>query len=448
MKKFLNGFLFVLLSLILVLTLRAIFPKNGGILRYFFFFLLFDAYLWFSFRSRVRKLAPALWISAFLLYWLPLALILMLMVYGFFVSFLDWNIALRTYSQSFILILFLAKFFPIIALILADIIRLGKITILLFHPHKESSFYPIRRSKPLLVSGWILGAAVFLSLMAGTIFWQFDFRVRRQEIVLKDLPPRFDGLKIVQFSDVHLGTWPSKQKLSVAMNMINSLNPDIIFFTGDMFNYCTADGKGFESILKTLHAPYGIYAIMGNHDYGDYLNWPSMAAKQKNIIDLRNYYKNLGWKLMLNANEILKKGNDSIAIIGVENWGATHRFQRFGDVAKAQKGVEKMAIQLLLSHDPSYWDSIVSKKFKNIDITFSGHTHGGQLGIDCCTLHWSPVAMIYKHWCGLYEIDNPLKRQYIYVNQALGNIAYSGRIGILPEITLITLKRELKPVNP
>lgn len=448
MKKFLNGLLFVLLSLILVLSIRAIFPKNGGILRYFFFFLLFDAYLWFSFQSRIRKLTPAIRITVFLTYWLPLTLILMLMVYGFFVNFLDWNVALRTYSQSFILVLFLAKIFPILALILADIQRLGKVTVLLFHPHKESSMHPILRNKPLLISGWVLGAAVFITLLAGTLFWQFDFRVRPQVITLNELPTEFDGFKIVQFSDVHLGTWPSKRQLERAVNMMNELKPDVIFFTGDMFNYCTADGKGFEDILKKLHAPYGIYAIMGNHDYGDYLNWPSRYAKQKNIADLKIYYKNLGWKLLLNSNAILKKGSDSIALIGSENWGAKKRFQRFGDVAKAQKGTETMAIQLLLSHDPSHWDSIVNKKFKNIDVMFAGHTHGGQLGIDCCNIHWSPVSIMNRQWCGLYASGDTLYPQYVYVNQALGNIAYSGRIGILPEITLITLKRGSASVGP
>ena len=442
MRKFLNGFLFVLLSLSLVLTLRAFFPRNAGILRYFFFFLLFDAYLWFSIHTRVRKLNAVLRILATTLYWLPFSLILIMMVYGFAVSFLDWNLALRTYVQSFILVLFLAKFFPIVTLILADVVRLGKVTFTLFHPDKGAVKKLNQRYKPLLLTGWILGAIIFLVMFAGTIFWQFDFRVRKQVIALKELPENFNGLKIVQFSDVHLGTWASKDKLTEAIDIMNSLHPDVIFFTGDMFNFCTADGKGFEDILKKLYAPYGTYAIMGNHDYGDYLNWPSREAKQKNLDDLRAYFKNLGWKLLLNSNDILRIGKDSIAIIGVENWGATHRFQRFGDISKAQKGTENMAIQLLLSHDPSHWDSIISQKYKNIDITFSGHTHGGQIGIDCFKIHWSPVALAYQHWCGIYKNSHSPVPQYLYVNQALGNIGYSGRIGILPEITLIILKRE------
>lgn len=439
MKKFLNGFLFVLLSLILVLTLRVFFPKNAGVLRYFFFFLLFDAYLWFSFQNALRRLTMPWRVLVMILYWAPLSLIIIMMVYGFFVPFLDWNIAMRTYGQSFILVLFLAKLFPIITLIIADLIRAGKITFQLFHPDIATPLRRITRYKPLLISGWIIGTLVFLVLFAGTVFWQFDFRVNRVEISLKELPPGFKGLKIVQFSDVHLGTWASKKKLSEAIDLMNSLSPDLIFFTGDMFNYCTADGYGFEPILKKLHAPMGIYTILGNHDYGDYLNWPSMEAKQKNMTDLHEFYKNLGWTLLLNSNVILKKGVDSIAVIGVENWGATHRFQRFGDIEKAQKGTEQMSVQLLLSHDPTHFESIISKQYQNIDITFAGHTHGGQVGIDCCNIHWSPVAWAYKYWCGLYLNETSPEAQYLYVNQALGNIGYSGRIGILPEITLITL---------
>lgn len=442
MKKFLNGFLFVLLSLILVLILRALFPKNAGVLRYFFFFLLFDAYLWFSFQKALRKLKVPWRMAVAVLYWAPLSLIIIMMIYGFFVPFLDWNMAMRTYVQSFILVLFLAKLFPIISLIIADLIRAGMITFHLFHPDIAIPVRQIKRYKPLLFTGWIIGALIFLVLFAGTVFWQFDFRVTRVEISLKELPSGFRGLKILHFSDVHLGTWASKKKLSEAVELMNSLSPDLIFFTGDMFNYCTADGNGFEPILKKLHAPMGIYTILGNHDYGDYLNWPSMEAKQKNMTDLNEFYKNLGWTLLLNSNVILKKGADSIAVIGVENWGATHRFQRFGDIEKAQKGTEQMPVQLLLSHDPTHFESIISRQYQNIDITFAGHTHGGQVGIDCCNIHWSPVAWAYRYWGGLYKNEASHKPQYLYVNQALGNIGYSGRIGILPEITLITLKND------
>lgn len=441
MKKILFSTFFIILSLILVVVLRDIMPKYGWILRFLFFYLLFYGYLWFSVNARIKKFSPAVQASATIFYWLPFALVIGLMVYGFFVPFLDWNTPMRTYFQNFILIFFLAVFFPILTLALADIVRLIKFIVLLFIPEKKSSIPSIPRFRPLLMTGWIIGALIFLIMTAGTIFWQFDFKVKQQVIVLKDLPQAFDGLRIVQISDIHLGSWGSKQKLKEAMDEINKLHPDLIFFTGDMFNYCTADGKGFEDILGKLRATQGVYAILGNHDYGDYVHWPSALAKKQNIEDLKSFYKYQRWKLLLNSNEILKKGTDSIAVIGVENWGATRRFQRHGDIAKAQKGTGSMAVQLLLSHDPAYWDSIVRKKFKNIDVTFSGHTHGGQIGIDCCNIHWSPAVWISRQWSGLYKNPDSDSPQYLYVNQGLGNIGYSGRIGILPEITLIILKK-------
>jgi predicted MPP superfamily phosphohydrolase len=440
-KKILFASLLVVLSLILVISIRAFMPKYSGMLLYFFFFLFFYGYLWFSVRRKIKKLSPLTAIPATILYWMPVVMVFCLMVYNFFVPFLEWNLALRTYLQSFILMLFLAEFFPILTLIAADMIRVIQYTVRLFIPGRKTTLKSIKRFKPLLITGWILGIVIFIMMTSGMIFWQFDFRVRQQTIILKELPPSFDGLKIVQISDVHLGSWGSKQQLQKAMDIINNLHPDVIFFTGDMFNYYTADGQGFDPILKTLRAPDGIYAIMGNHDYGDYITWPSMEAKHKNLEDLKLFYQNLGWKLLLNSNDILKRGTDSIAVIGVENWGATRRFQRLGDIAKAQKGTESMAIQLLLSHDPAHWDSIVRKKFPKIDVTFSGHTHGGQVGIDCCNIHWSPVIWVSRLWSGLYKNPDSEIPQYLYVNQALGNIGYAGRIGILPEITLITLKR-------
>ncbi len=440
MKKILGAALFVLVSAALVMVLRAFFPKNAGMLSFFFLFLLFDGYLWLSVRRLISGLKPVVRAILTVLYMLPMAMVAGLIIYGSFESFLDWNLPFRTYVQNLVLVLFLVKVFPAITLLLADLTRAGRYLAGLF-AGKPVGFNAIPRYRPLLLSGWLLGMLLMIMMVAGTLFGQFDFQVHRQEVALKGLPPSFVGLRIVQFSDVHLGSWGSKEKLAEAVKEMNDLQPDVIFFTGDMFNYGTADGRGFEPILKNLHAPLGVYAIMGNHDYGDYLSWPSAAAKQQNMEDLKGFYRNLGWKLLLNTHDIIKRGYDSIAILGVENWGSSHRFQRLGDVDKAQKGTENMAVRLLLSHDPSHWDSIVSKKYQDIGLTFSGHTHGGQVGISMFHIHWSPIAWAYREWCGLYSNPASPAPQYLYVNQGLGNIGYSGRIGILPEITLIILKR-------
>ena len=441
MKKIFGPALFIVFTIVLVIVLLAFFPKYAGMLTFIFFFLLFDGYLWFSLYGAVRKMKPLLRAGTTILYWFAPGLLLVTTVCGFFVSFLDWNLPLRTYVQSTILVLFLSKSLPILALVISDLARTVKYAVSRFIRKRPVAIADIPRSRPVLATGWVLGIFLFMMLVAGTLFWQFDFTVNRQEVTLKDLPPAFDGLKIVQFSDAHLGSWGSREQLQKAMKTMNGLHPDVIFFTGDMFNYCTADGQGFGDILQTLQAPFGIYTILGNHDYGDYINWPSAAAKQKNMADLKLFYQQLGWRLLLNEHEILKKGTDSIAVIGVQNWGASHRFQRFANINQAQKGTETMAIQLLLSHDPSFWDKIISKKYQNIDITLSGHTHGGQVGIDCFGIHWSPITWAYRHWCGLYTNPASAAPQYLYVNQGLGNIGYSGRIGIMPEITLIILKR-------
>ena len=442
MKKLVFSSLFIVFSLILVAVLRSFLPKYTGMLVFFLIFLLLDVYLWFYIRKTVNNFSR--WVRGMttMLFWLPVALLLLLICTALFIPFLDWSLPLRTYLQSFILILFIGEVFPILLLVIADFIRLATYAIKLVIHGKRDSFTSTPRLKPLLWAGWIMGTMMLSIMAAGIFFWQFDFKIKQQVIPLKQLPQVFDGLKIAQFSDVHLGSWGSKTQLQKAMDEINGLHPDVIFFTGDMFNYRTADGKGFETILKSLHAPFGIYAIMGNHDYGDYLNWPSEAAKKQNFEDVKTFYKHLGWRLLLNSHDILKRGNDSIAVIGVENWGETKRFQRHGDIALAQAGTENIAIQLLLSHDPTHWDSIISKKYRSIDVTFSGHTHGGQFGIDIGNIHWSPIVWFCRLWCGLYKNPDNDPPQYLYVNQGLGNIGYSGRVGIMPEITLIILKRD------
>ncbi len=261
------------------------------------------------------------------------------------------------------------------------------------------------------------------------------------EISFNNLPHAFNGYRIVQLSDIHLGSWTYKDELERAVEITNALKPDVILFTGDMFNYATSDGYGFEGILSKLSARDGVFAILGNHDYGDYVRWPNEHAKHNNMELLEEWYKSLGWILLRNESVMLKRDNDSIALIGVENWGAGQRFQKFADLDKALQGVSGVPVKILLSHDPSYWDSIVSKKHPEIGLTLSGHTHGGQFGIETSLINWSPVEWTYQHWGGLYDnlIENTATKQYLYVNRGLGTVGYSGRVGMDPEISLIIL---------
>jgi predicted MPP superfamily phosphohydrolase len=255
------------------------------------------------------------------------------------------------------------------------------------------------------------------------------------------LPRELDGVKLVQISDLHLGSWANKEALKEAVDLINDENPDFIFFTGDLVNFLTREAYSFKGILKQLKARFGVFAVLGNHDYGDYVKWDSEKEKAQNLIDLENLYREMGWHLLRNENKLVKVNNIPVAVVGVENWSAYDRFPRYGDIQKALQGADMARFKILLSHDPTHWDKIVSQTRPDINVTLSGHTHGFQFGVELKNFKWSPAQYMYKRWAGLYSnpaTDNP---QYLYVNRGLGMIGYPGRIGILPEITVLELSR-------
>lgn len=436
MKKFFPAILFIFLSVSMILIFRSAFPKNSGFLMVFLFLVLADIYVWDPVRNRIEKTNRVVRMAVTTLFWLPFATMSGLTIYGLTTPFFSWGQPVRTMVTSLVLSAYLAKIFPLLVLLMADFV--GIVTSI----RKRKPWFAFRKRAFVLYAGWVPGFILFVILLYGMFFGIYQFKVHEQTISVKGLPASFDGFRIVQFSDLHLGSWTSVDKLAEAVALMGQLRPDVVFFTGDMFNYSTADGKGFEPWLSRLKAPFGVYAILGNHDYGDYRKWPSAEAKIKDQEAVKGFYKTIGWTLLLNDHRIIHVGSDSIAIIGVENWGAVKRFQRTGDLKKAAQGTENMTVQLLLSHDPTHWDSIVSKSYPEIDITFSGHTHGGQVGIDFWGIHWAPAQWMLKQWCGLYKKTNPTGNQYLYVNQGLGSIGYAGRVGIKPEITLIVLKTQ------
>ena len=270
----------------------------------------------------------------------------------------------------------------------------------------------------------------------GMIWGGYWLHIHRTTIVLPNLPARFEGLKIVQISDTHLGTFGSTKFIERAVERINNEKPDVIFFTGDLVNNRAKEAIRFIEHLKRLSAPHGVFSILGNHDYGDYVKWPSAEAKDANLLELETIHRELGWSLLLNEHFVLKNDTDSIALIGVQNWGHAHNFPKYGDLKKATDGLVDTPIKLLLSHDPSHFNEIVIKEWKDIDLTLSGHTHGGQFGIELGSWKWSPVQYAYKKWAGLYSVGT----QHLYVNRGLGMLGYSGRVGIWPEVTVLTLK--------
>jgi hypothetical protein len=441
MKKTLIIGLVVLVTACIFLALGMAFPIYARMLPLLLILFVIDGYLWFSVQKRILGFKPFWKYLSLIFYWLSEILLLCCIIAGFFIPFAEWNIPVRTLVPGIIFILFVFKLLPFIFLILTDVLRLFTFGFRSFI-HSGTRWAEVARIRWIQITGWMAGTLFLILMILGIVWWNYDFSVKQQVIVLPELPASFDGLKIVQISDIHLGSWSCKSQLPKAVDMVNAQHPDVIFFTGDMANYTTLDVLPFEEILTHLKAPDGIFAILGNHDYGEYVKWPSDEAQKQDMKDLVSFYSRLGWKLLLNEHSILRRGNDSIAILGVQNWGKAYRFQKLGDIPAAQKGVENMPVQLLLSHDPSFWDTIICHKFRNIDITFSGHTHGFQFGIECCGIKWSPAQYLYAQWGGLYEKPVPGSHpQYIYVNRGLGSLGYPGRIGILPEITVITLKR-------
>lgn len=289
--------------------------------------------------------------------------------------------------------------------------------------------------EPLLVIpliGLFSGFLPFFVIAYGIFKSIYNFKTYHLKIKFKDLPETFDGLRIVHISDLHLGSFNYRfHILKRAVNKINHLKPDLIFFTGDLVNNYAWELRGWTRVFRKLSATIGKYAVLGNHDYGDYSEWSSKKEKQENFKAIKDFYKENDFNLLLNQSDIIEKNNAKIAIIGVENWG-NPPFKQYGDLPKAIKEVEAIPFKILLSHDPSHWTEEVVDK-TNIALTLSGHTHGMQAAFKYKNLQWSPIKYKYKHWAGLYND----KDQYLHVNRGLGWLGFPGRLGMRPEITLI-----------
>jgi len=301
---------------------------------------------------------------------------------------------------------------------------------------KEASFLLERRR---FVSQVALGIAAvpFLSLLYGMTIGKYNFKVIKQTLFFPDLPEAFDGFKITQISDIHSGSFDNPEKIQYAIDLVNEQSSDMILFTGDIVNtHAKEMYPWIDTFNKIKTHEFGKYSVLGNHDYGEYVDWPSKEAKEENFLAIKNLYGQIGFNLLLNENVKIKKGNDQIAIVGVENWGK--HFGERGDVNLAAVDLIPTDFKILMSHDPSHWDNVVKHHEKNFHLTLSGHTHGFQFGIEIPGFFkWSPVEYVYKQWAGLYENVG----RYIYVNRGLGFHAYPGRVGIMPEITVIELKK-------
>jgi predicted MPP superfamily phosphohydrolase len=339
-------------------------------------------------------------------------------------------------TLGLLLLVLLPKLVLTFVLLLEDVTRILIGTVTHFMGHNSDSFLPERRK---FVSQVAIGLAAvpFLSLIYGMTIGKYNYKVIRQSLFFPDLPDAFEGFKITQISDVHSGSFDDENKIRYAIDLINEQEADLLLFTGDIVNAKADEMHPWIDIFKGIKKhEYGKYSILGNHDYGAYLDWKSEKAKADNFVAIKDLHRQIDFKLMLNENVKIKKGKDEIALIGVENWGK--HFGEFGDIDKATENLTATDFKILMSHDPSHWEYIVKRHPKNIQLTLSGHTHGMQFGIEIPGyFKWSLAKYIYKQWAGLYEEFG----RYVYVNRGFGFHAYPGRVGIMPEITVFELKK-------
>lgn len=360
-----------------------------------------------------------------------------LLAYGIILYWiLTFNKASKDHQQiqlmvSAMMIFVLPKLLSVIFLLIGDFTRFVEFGFKYFTANEN--YFPERRK---FISTTALAAAGIFSLLAidGIIFGKYRHTVRKVKLRFKNLPESFKGYKIVQISDVHSGSFFNPQKLQKAIDLINEQDADVVLFTGDMVNNYADEFKPFIPLFKSIKAKDGKFSILGNHDYGDYGAWNSREEKAQNIPTLKNYQAEAGFKMLRNENIALEKNGEKIYLLGVENWGVKP-FPQYGDLDKALKGVPEDAIKVLMSHDPTHFDEVVKKHKTNVHLTLSGHTHGMQFGLDLKNIKWSPVKFKYKKWADLYESEG----KYLYVNRGFGVIAYPGRVGINPEITVIEL---------
>lgn len=335
---------------------------------------------------------------------------------------------------AFMLLFLLPKVIISIALFFEDVFRLSRWSGNKFIYKRK---VPNRRNKFITRVALILAGFIAISIIYGVFIGKYNYKIREQSVVFNDLPETFDGMKILQLSDFHVGSWDNKKAVEKGIELINEQEYDLLLFTGDFVNTLATEADPWIEVLRKIKTPrYGKYAVLGNHDYGEYIPWPSENLKQANFEAIKDNIRKSGFELLLNENIPIVKNTDTIYLLGVENWGVN--FKKAGDLQQTTLGVPKDGFKIVMTHDPSHWNAEIVGHDQQYQLTLSGHTHGMQFGIDIPNvIEWSPVKYIYPEWGGLYQKNN----QHLYVNRGFGFHAYSGRIGIWPEITLLELKK-------
>ena len=373
---------------------------------------------------------------AFAVYWLLSLSILINFTYKL-ANFDDTRGLPQTLMLAFGLLILsiIPKIFALLILFGEDVFRVAKSVFNHFSSTPSYQFFPERR---VFVSQVALGLAAipFMSVLYGMARGKYNYQVINHTLYFDDLPEAFDGFKLTHISDIHSGSFDDAEKIMAGIDLINEQESDIILFTGDLVNNTADEMEPWIGHFSKLKARQGKYSILGNHDYGEYVQFNSAEEKAQNFQAIKDLHPQIGFNLLLNDSIYLEKGTDKIALIGVENWGT--RFKKAGDLNLASSKINKEDFKILMSHDPSHWDAEIKNHERNFQLTLSGHTHGMQFGIEIPGIKWSPVQYVYAQWAGIYGVMG----KYINVNRGFGFLAFPGRVGIWPEITVITLKKK------
>ena len=406
------------------------------------FVLVVEYYTFVAVRTVLRNTSGNIHLWLFLMY-AVLSLATLWSLYAFpHYGRSSWPSVSLKYVVNIFIGVFIGKVLIAVIMLIADVIMIiPNLVSFLFsfkdhpvgNPPEGSRF--ISRFTFISQTALVIGGALTGGLVYG-MNNRYRYNLTREKLSIKNLPDEFKGLRIIQISDIHSGSFDDPAAVAEGVEVIMKEKPDLILFTGDLVNDRADEVVPYLNVFNQLKAPLGVYSVLGNHDYGDYVRWSTEEEKKQNLEKLKQHHADLGWRLLVNEHVLLERDNQQIALIGIENWGA-RGFTKYGDMKKAVAGLEnsEVPVKILLSHDPSHWEAEVRKDYKDIALTFSGHTHGMQFGIDIPGFKWSPVQYVYKHWAGLYQAED----QYLYVNRGFGFIGYQGRLGILPEITVIEL---------
>ena len=404
-------------------------------MRWIFFILFFGVLEWYAFQAIKASTNQRIW------WWLYLSIATFLLI-NLFIGLLqfDRSRGFSTYETYSFGLFFAMVVFQLMVggmLLLEDLIRgmKGLINIVSQTTTSDNLYLPKRRafiSQLAIALGMIPSGALIYGMLKG----KYNYQVLRYTLTYDDLPQSFDGYQITQISDIHSGSFDNAEKVQYGIDLINQQESDIILFTGDLVNNIAKEMRPWQNQFSTLSARHGVFSVLGNHDYGDYYQWPSEQDKVDNMNQLSTLQKEMGWTLLRNEHHFIQRGKERLVLLGVENWGTG--FKRAGDLEKTLENVEEKDFKILMSHDPSHWEAQILPHAFPIHLTLSGHTHGMQFGIEIPGwIKWSPVKWRYKQWAGVYEQG----QQKINVNRGFGFLAYPGRFGMWPEISVITLRR-------